>query len=485
MGSVLGAWQAKGGSLTDGSLGVGGLVPPFLDELLGALRSVGRPLLVGGCVRDRLLGQPSKDYDIEVYGASEGVVTQALARFGDTDPVGKSFGIIKFRRDGVDFDISLPRIERKTGTGHRGFDVGADPSLQPSQALARRDFTINSIALDPFTGEWIDPFGGRGDLAERVLRHTGDAFPEDPLRVLRGFQFAGRLDLHLAPETARLCASIRDTFHELPVERVWGEWAKWAAGSVRPSAGLRTLEESGWLRHFPEVAALRGLSQEPEWHPEGDVFEHTCHCVDALVSLDEWRKSTPEVRMMLMLTVLSHDFGKALTTVKAEKHGAMRWISPGHESASGPLCESFLTRIGAPISIRDRVRPLVENHHSHHHGPVPPSATSVRRLARRVAPATLAHWLLVLRSDHLGRPPLVSAETEARIEAWSEAAHQLALKDSAPRPILLGRHLVAAGMPPGPAFKPILDDAFEAQLDGGFFDEAGALAWLAKRIADN
>lgn len=457
--------------------------PPFLGELLEALRAVGRPLLVGGCVRDHLVGLPSKDYDIEVYGASAAAVSGTLAEFGDTDPVGKSFGVIKFRRDGVDFDISLPRLDRKTGSGHRGFDVGTDPTLPPEKALARRDFTINSIALDPFADEWIDPFGGRDDLAGRILRHTSDAFPEDPLRVLRGFQFAGRLDMQIAPETARVCASISNTFSELPVERVWGEWAKWSTESIRPSAGLRVLQETQWLSHFPEVAALRGLSQEPEWHPEGDVFEHTCLCVDALASMAEWRSASSDERMLLMLAVLSHDLGKAGTTERAERHGVMRWISPGHETTGGPLSDSLLARIGAPIWIRERVRPLVENHHSHHHGPVPPSATSVRRLARRLAPATLAQWLLVLRSDHLGRPPLVSAETEARIEAWSEAARELELRDSAPRPILLGRHLVAAGMQPGPSFKPILEEAFEAQLDGGFSDEAGALEWLARRLA--
>src|SRR5262249_12847645 len=140
------------------------------------------------------------------------------------------------------------------------------------------------IALDPFTGERIDPHGGERDLAARVLRHTSSAFVEDPLRVLRAFQLAARFDFTLAPETAELCRRIVDTFPELPVERVWGEWEKWATKSVTPSRGLTVLEQTHWLKHFPEIAALRGTPQEPEWHPEGDVFTHTQFCLDALVA---------------------------------------------------------------------------------------------------------------------------------------------------------------------------------------------------------
>jgi tRNA nucleotidyltransferase (CCA-adding enzyme) len=161
----------------------------------------------------------------------------------------------------------------------------------------------------------------------------------------------------------------------------------------------------------------------------------------------------------------------------------LRWTSPGHETASGPLAENLLARIGAPLDFAPRIRRLVENHHSHHHGPVPPSAAAVRRLARRLTPATLAQWLLVLRADHLGRPPLVSDETRQRIDAWAAAAQELALRDSAPKPILLGRHLISAGLKPGPAFKAVLDEAFEAQLEGGFSDESGAREWLDQRLA--
>ncbi|MFN5560863.1 MAG: polynucleotide adenylyltransferase, partial [Opitutaceae bacterium] len=201
------------------------LLPDSLREALLALRPIGRPRLVGGCVRDWLMGIASKDFDVEVGGVDFPTLHQALAPLGATDVVGRSFGVIKVRtRDGREYDFSLPRRESKTGAGHRGFAVAPDPSLSDADAAARRDFTLNAIAWDPFTESLIDPLNGVADLKARVLRHASPAFVEDPLRVLRGMQFAARFDLTLAPETAALCRSIVDTYAELPVERVWHEW---------------------------------------------------------------------------------------------------------------------------------------------------------------------------------------------------------------------------------------------------------------------
>jgi tRNA nucleotidyltransferase (CCA-adding enzyme) len=311
--------------------------------MLAAVRQAGQPRLVGGGVRDWLLGIEPKDFDLEVRGVDFESLHRILAPFGSTDIVGRSFGVIKVRSraSGNEYDFSLPRRESKTGAGHRGFAVEPDPALSDADAAARRDFTVNAIALDPFTGELIDPHGGQRDLQARVLRHTSGAFVEDPLRVLRAFQLAARFDFALAPETIALCRSISSAFAELPVERVWGEWEKWATKSTRPSAGLNVLEQTDWLKHFPEVAALRGTLQEPEWHPEGDVFTHTQHCLDALVALPEWTASAPERRRLLMFAVLAHDFGKPATTARAEKRGAMRWVSPGHEAAGGPSPSIF------------------------------------------------------------------------------------------------------------------------------------------------
>ena len=460
-------------------------LPSDLRAMLERVRGAGRPHLVGGCVRDWLLGLEPKDFDVEVAGVDFETLRRALAPFGATDVIGRSFGVVKVRSaaTGGEYDFSLPRRESKKGAGHRGFAVAPDPDLTDSEAAARRDFTVNAIAYDPFGGSLIDPHGGREDLRARVLRHTSAAFVEDPLRVLRAFQLAARFDFSLAPETAALCRSIADTFAELPVERVWAEWDKWAVKSVKPSRGLAVLEATGWLRHFPELASLRGTPQEPEWHPEGDVLTHTGHCLDALAALDGWRHSTPDRRRMLMLAVTAHDFGKPRTTAWAERRGTMRWVSPGHESAGSPLAESFLLRLGAPLELTAPVCALVVHHLAHHHGKQGGfSDSQVRRLARKLAPATIEDLALVMTADSRGRPPLDPSADLALIEALRGRAQALALESAAPKPLVLGRHLLAAGLKPGPAFTPILAAAFEAQLDGAFTDEDGGIVWLRRYL---
>jgi tRNA nucleotidyltransferase (CCA-adding enzyme) len=457
-------------------------LPRPLVEVLQAVRAVGRPRVVGGCVRDWLLGLKPKDFDIEVPGADFEMLQRVLAPFGSTDVVGKSFGVIKLRLEGIEYDFSLPRRESKTGAGHRGFAVEPEPNLSDFEAAARRDFTVNAIAYDPFSNSLIDPHDGEKDLRARILRHTSNAFTEDPLRVLRAFQLAARFDFTLAPETAALCRSIKTSFYELPVERVWNEWAKWAEKSQTPSRGLAVLQETEWLAHFPELSALAGTPQDPTWHPEGDVFIHTKHCCDALVRLDGWRDAESERRRVLLLAVLAHDFGKPSTTSRAEKRGELRWISPGHEAAGGPLSDIFLRRIGAPNDTVERVRPLVVNHMVQHSGGIEHSDTSVRRLARRLAPSSIDDLCLVMRADHDGRPPIHSPETLKRIDALQQKAHELTLSASAPKPILLGRHLLALGLKPSPHFKSMLDAAFEAQLEGAFTDEANGLVWLQSHL---
>jgi tRNA nucleotidyltransferase (CCA-adding enzyme) len=424
------------------------------------------------------MGRTPKDFDIEVQNVDFEQLRNILAPFGATDVVGQSFGVIKLRLGSIEYDFSLPRRESKVGAGHRGFKIAPDPHLSDTEAAARRDFTINAITYDPFTGEFFDPHGGQRDLSVRVLRHTSPAFIEDPLRVLRAFQFAARFDFTLAPETVALCRSMAGTFSELPVERIWGEWDKWATQATKPSQGLAVLAETGWLVHFPELASLHGTPQDPEWHPEGDVFAHTAHCCDALVQLPVWQKADAHRRRTLLFAVLAHDFGKPATTHQAEKHGRLRWISPGHESAGGPLAETFLQRIGAPHALIETVRPLVVLHMVHHSGNGEFGDSMVRRLARKLHPSTIDDLCTVMMADNLGRPPLHSPDTLALIEKLRARSHSLDLQTGAPRPILLGRHLIAAGLTAGPTFKPVLDAAFEAQLDGAFLDESTALIWL-------
>jgi len=454
--------------------------PAELQKLLSATPELARAFLVGGCVRDALLGLAVKDFDLEVFGVSYERLAKALRRWGRVDYVGQSFGVAKLTTgSGLAYDFAIPRRDRKVALGHKGFAVEFDADITPQEAASRRDFTLNALMFDPRRGEVLDFFGGQADLRDRVLRHTSDAFAEDPLRVLRGMQFASRFNLRAAPETVALCRSIKASFGELAVERVGDEWFKWAAKSVVPSVGLRFLADTEWLEHFPELAALRGTPQDPEWHPEGDVFTHTGHCCDALVKLPQWQAADEASRIAWMLAVLTHDFGKPAVTHEALRDGRMRIVSPGHEQGGVEPALKFLERIHAPHAIRDRVPPLVANHLAHMQ---PVTDRGVRRLAKRLEPETIASLCVIVTADHNGRPPKPACVPEG-VKALLAKAEELRVQDSAPKPILQGRHLIAAGMTPGKEFKAILDEAFEAQLEGQFGDVEGAEAWLQNRIS--
>lgn len=450
-------------------------LPAELTRLLREVPALSRAYLVGGCVRDALLGIAHKDFDIEVYGVDYETLARGLSPHGRVDLVGKSFGVIKFSsHSGGQWDFSLPRRDSKTAAGHKGFEIEFAPDIEPKEAASRRDFTINALMFDPRTGAHLDFFGGRDDLQKKVLRHTSPAFVEDPLRVLRGMQFAARFELTPAPETIALCHSIAHTFPELAVERVGMEWFKWASTARRPSAGLRFLKDTGWLQHFPEIAALDRTPQDPEWHPEGDVFVHTCHCCDAMAALPQWRDADETTRRVLMFAILAHDFAKPQTTHEAERDGRMRIVSPGHEEQGGPLAEAFLTRINATNEIKERVVPLVMHHLAHLQSI---SDRGVRRLANFLKPATIEELCLVMTADHFGRPPKPKIIHEG-VTALRAKAEALRLREAAPKPILQGRHLIARGMAPGKEFGKVLETAFEAQLEGAFSDLEGAQKWL-------
>ena len=451
-------------------------IPDDLAAILNGTPELGQAYLVGGCVRDWLAGIQNKDFDIEVFGIGYEALASALSSWGRTDLVGRSFGVVKLTTQGGQvFDFSIPRRDSKVSPGHKGFEISFDPAITPREAAARRDFTINALMFDPRRGTVMDFFGGQDDLQNRVLRHTSGAFAEDPLRVLRGMQFAARFELRPAPETLELCRRIKAGYRELAVERVREEWFKWAEKSAVPSRGLHFLAETEWVEHFPEIHALMNTPQDPGWHPEGDVFTHTGHCLDALVKLPGWQAANPETRIVLSMAVLAHDFGKPQTTHEAMKDGLRRIVSPGHEEAGGPLAEQFLTRINAPTAVRERVLPLVTNHLAHLQTP---TDRSVRRLAKRLEPATIEELLIVVTADQFGRPPRPQVISE-NVRALRTKAGELKVQSSAPSPILMGRHLIELGLEPGEAFGVILDASYDAQLEGSFFDLSQAFRWLA------
>ncbi|MDQ8204201.1 HD domain-containing protein [Pelagicoccus sp. SDUM812003] len=455
-------------------------LPRPLESAIETLRNAGgRCRIVGGSVRDALLGLIPKDFDVEVYGLDLDAISEKLSQIGKTDLVGKSFAVVKLWTRGEEYDFAIPRRESKSGTGHRGFAIEADARMSEFDALQRRDFTINALLYDPASKQALDYCGGLDDLKNRILRHVSPAFSEDPLRVLRGMQFAGRFRMSLHPETAALCRAIRNEFHSLSKERVWGEWEKWASRSTSLSHGLRALQDSGWLPHFPELNALVGLPQDPAWHPEGDVWAHTCCCLDALIQHTDWASLPPTKRALLAFGTLCHDLGKARSTRWALKRGAKHWISPGHDTNSVWLAQQFFDRMRAPHLIRDKVMRLVGNHHFLNTVPEGGhSDASLRRLSKRLAPATSEELHYVMVSDHRGRPPFVSKAQDKRLAQFKQRIQELDLKESAPKPLLQGRDLIARGFKPNPDFKSLLESAYEAQLDGAFSSHAQAQAWF-------
>jgi tRNA nucleotidyltransferase (CCA-adding enzyme) len=453
-------------------------VPDELARILARTPELQRSFLVGGCVRDWLLGTQVKDFDVEVFGVTYEQLASALERWGKADLVGRSFGVVKLMTpSGLCYDFSIPRLDSKVAAGHKGFSVAFDPGITPQQAAARRDYTINAMAFDPRQNRLLDFFDGEDDLHRHILRHTSDAFVEDPLRVLRGMQFASRFGLMAAPETVALCHQIKDSYRELAIERVWEEWAKWAEKSRLPSAGLKFLLAAGWIEHFPEIKVLAETPQDPEWHPEGDVFIHTCHCLDALVQLPEWQAADPMTRIVLSMAVLAHDFAKPQTTQKVLKGDRERIISPGHEEAGGALALAFLQRLKAPGEVQERVAPLVSHHLAHLH---PITDRSIRRLARRLQPETIPHLCLVMTADQFGRPPLPQIVPQSMLDLRAKA-EILQVQAGAPKPILMGRHLMALGMTPGVEMGAILKAAYEAQLDGEFGSVQQSLLWLTRQ----
>jgi tRNA nucleotidyltransferase (CCA-adding enzyme) len=455
---------------------------PALERIVRELHEAGfRQLIVGGAVRDALLGHQPKDIDVEVYGITYDRLAALLSAHGRIDLVGKSFGVVKFTAASGDAcDFSVPRRDNKIGLYHRDFRMTFDPSITPREAAARRDFTINAMAYDPLTHEVLDFFGGRDDLNHRVLRATSVAFSEDPLRVLRGMQFACRFDLSAEPATAEMSRSIAHEYSTLARERVAEEFMKWATKASHPGRIAEYLDATGWMVHFPELQKIAGVPQDPEWHPEGDVGIHTMYVVDQAAGIAERDSCEGDDRAVLLFAALTHDFAKADTTQLREKDGRLRWTAYGHEAASGPLTRRFLERIGIKAAIVDQVVPLVEHHLAHSSIGMDVTPRAVRRLAMRLAPASITQLVRLIEADASGRPPRAPGLPDAAARLRDVAAAQ-AVDERPQRPLILGRHVL-------PYFKDqsgkhigkVARAAYEAQADGAFSTEAEGLKWLAE-----
>ena len=432
----------------------------------------GRALIVGGWVRDRLLGVDADELDeidIEVRGLPAETLRGVLAGLGTVNSVGASFAVFKLGR----LDISLPRTESKAGRGHRGFAVTGDPHLPLAEAARRRDFTVNAMAFDPLRREHLDPHGGRADLDARRLRMVDPAtFGDDSLRVLRAVQLAARLEFDVDEPTRAVCRTI--PLDDLPAERIWGEIEKLLLRAARPSLGLALARDLGVVgRLFPELEALIDCPQEPEWHPEGDVWVHT------LMVVDEARRRIDDLprpqQVAVMLGAVCHDFGKPATTARID--GRIRSLN--HEEMGVEPATAFLDRLKVHTLDGYEVRRQVLGLVAHHLKPGMWRTArdgvgdgAFRRLARKVDLELLAR---LAKADCRGR----TGDFDCSAMDWFlERARSLGVEHAPPAPLLLGRHLLQLGLPPGPRIGRILQQVYERQLEGEIttIEEANAAA---------
>ena len=419
-----------------------------IQKIAAAVQTAGgRALIVGGSVRDQQLGRPSRDIDIEVLGLDLNQLEKALSDLGRTHRVGRDFKVLKL--SGLEIDLS----------------VAEQTDLSFEEAALRRDLTLNSMGLDPITGELLDPHSGQSDLKKGILRATDPKrFGEDPLRILRVARMASEFKMTVDHDLRRLCE--KQDLKDVAVERIFSELSKLLIETGEPSRGLHFLEETKALRFFPELDALRGVPQDPEWHPEGDVWIHTTLSVDCAAQIDKNEREAPP----LMWSALCHDLGKSEQTTEVD--GRIRSI--GHDRKSAEISQRFLERLCAPNELNRQVAALVRDHLA----PAlfvsnPAGPRGYRRLARRLGSSGVNLQLLekLARADHWGR---TTNDAQKRIfpagDQFLEQAHTFSVALQPIPDAVHGRHLIAHGLQPGKKFGEILDRCRAIQDETGETD---------------
>ena len=411
----------------------------------------GRTFYVGGFVRDKILGIENKDMDIEVHGIEPEVLREILSEVGEPMSYGSSFGVYSLK--GYDIDIAMPRKEHATGKGHRDFEVFVDPFIGTAEAARRRDFTMNAVMEDVLTGELVDPFGGKQDLEKGIIRHIdSDTFVEDPLRVLRGAQFASRFGFNIADDTSDLFRSM--DLSALSMERVEDELKKALLKGKKPSVFFEVLRSADGLDvWFPEVKALIGIEQDPKFHPEGDVWTHTMEVLDRAARY-RYKTKNPYAFMLLALT---HDFGKAVTTevVNGRIHAY------DHETEGLPAIETFLRRITNESEVISYVLNMVPLHMKPNVVAASKSAVKVtnRMFDRAAAPEDLIYFAMSDKPVMSGDNPF-TGDPEFLFERYELYEEMMS------RPYVTGNDLIEKGLEPGEYFSDVLAYAHKLRLAG-------------------
>ncbi len=407
--------------------------PKELNPLFNKLQSLNiKPIIVGGFVRDSLLGVSSKDIDIELYGVSSfETLENVLEEFGSVNSVGKSFGVCKLTLGTLDLDFSLPRLDSKTGSGHKGFEVQTKQNLDFPTASRRRDFTINAIGYDVLEEKILDPYDGISDLNARVL-NTVDAetFIEDPLRVLRAAQFSARFELKMSEKLSKLCKTMvkKSCLDELPKERIFGEIQKLLLKASKISLGFKLLKELGTLEYFSQLKSLNAN----EW-------EQTLIALDEMV---KYRLNDNKRDMVLMLSVLSY---------RLESEMAL----------------SFLMKISDEKELSKKVLALIEAKLSEK-----PTNYELYSLSNDINFEELLTLRLAIEPQNI-----------KIYEAIKKRVKELNILNQPLLPLIQGRDLIELGVKPSPIFKSILHRCYEAQKNEKFMNHKEAIIWLKKSLS--
>lgn len=422
-------------------------LPKRLLAIAGEIREAGgRAFLVGGWVRDALLGRNCRDYDVEVYDLTQDELVPILKKYGRTNLVGKAFGVIHLAMKGLSLDFSFPRTESKVGYGHRGFVVHTDEKLSFKEAALRRDFTINAMGMELPELTLCDPYGGIEDLKKGLLRHVGPAFVEDSLRILRGVQFASRFALTLAPETVELCKTL--SLADLSIERLFEEFKKWLLKPGKPSLGLRAFLDIKLNEFFPEVCPLQG-----SWEDLGEMLDN----------MESLRRS----------------FANAETSDECKcsplsDNQTMEFAFAAFLSGSPETSLKFLERITNETHLL-KIVPLLLNEYHGLSFEVVDDAPALRRLAVKLGGLKL----LCLLVKATPRKFYAAAGAPEFPEKLWQAASALDLLDVAPQPYLMGKMLMDLGIKPGKEMGEMIKQSFELQLDGKIRNVDEAIAWAS------
>lgn len=438
----------------------------------------GRAYMVGGAVRDEIMKRPIKDVDIEVHGISGAVLETVLKELGKPLRFGSAFGVYSLA--GHQIDIALPRSERKAGNGHRDFEIEIDPFIGIKEAARRRDFTMNALLKDILSGEIADPYGGTEDIKNRIIRHIDDRkFGEDPLRALRAAQFRSRFGFQVAPSTISICRAL--DLRNLSAERVEMEMKKALLESRRPSEFFECLREMGQLGYwFKELEQLIGLEQNPEFHPEGDVWTHTMMVLDRAAQFRPYA-SDPYAFMLLALT---HDFGKITTTEFV--NGAIH--AYGHEIQGAEIAERFLDRVCHGSDIKKYIANMIPNHMRPNK--IAESRSAVKKTNHLfdsvLAPSDLIYFAIcdkpklpyVLQSQDkdsikvemdkgIEKELYTTTENEREQERIDFLFDRLEVyREMMAKPYVTGKDLIINGIMPGEDFGTILEYAHKLRLAG-------------------